>query len=169
MRYTLQWLIKPEPFALLVAPNNVDAAFKKYTKKPKPSDLLLHYNYGAAAVKRWGHGAEILQTRPNLPRPIVSTPAPMGPTRTLNDRSTAIQKRNTAQRAHEARTGNCTAGDEPQEPVDSEADQAQWDEDDVMLFFWGNSRAAVERYRKKQEEGAQNMKQWRQGLPSILI
>ncbi|KAJ7729221.1 hypothetical protein B0H14DRAFT_3518366 [Mycena olivaceomarginata] len=35
-------------------PNNKDAAFKKHSKKPKPSPLLLHYNYGVAALKWWG-------------------------------------------------------------------------------------------------------------------
>jgi hypothetical protein len=62
-RYTLQWLVMPYESIEPVVPNNSDAAFKKYTKKPKPSELLLHYNYGAAAVKCWGRGIEALQNR----------------------------------------------------------------------------------------------------------
>ena len=48
-------------------PNNVDATFKKGTKKLKPSGLLLHYSYGVAAAKCWGHGIEILRTHANPP------------------------------------------------------------------------------------------------------
>jgi hypothetical protein len=72
MRYTLQWLVSPEA---LVCPNNRDATFRKRTKKLKPSPLLLHYNYGAAAVKQWGKGIETFQLRttllvhPCLPQP----------------------------------------------------------------------------------------------------
>jgi hypothetical protein len=33
--------------------------------------------------------------------------------------------------------------------VRSESSRAMWDEDEVMLFFWGNSQAAKERHRKK--------------------
>jgi len=62
-RYTLQWLIDPGKFVRDTIPNNLDAAFRKYTKELKPSKLLLHYNYGAAAVKNWGHGIEVLLNR----------------------------------------------------------------------------------------------------------
>jgi hypothetical protein len=48
-RYTLQWLATPDPTEVTMAPNNTDAAFKKRTGKPKPSEVLLHYNYCAAA------------------------------------------------------------------------------------------------------------------------
>ena len=43
--------------------------------------------------------------------------------------------------------------------------KAGWDEDDVMLFFWGNSKAARERYRKTHEAKRENLEQWRQGIP----
>ncbi|KAJ7856974.1 hypothetical protein B0H14DRAFT_2578610 [Mycena olivaceomarginata] len=52
-RYTLQWLMATEHHKRDV-PNNKNAAFKKHSKKPKPSPLLLHYNYGVAALKWWG-------------------------------------------------------------------------------------------------------------------
>jgi hypothetical protein len=48
--------------------------------------------------------------------------------------------------------------------LDAMEEQAEWDEHDVMLFFWGNTPAAVERHRKKQDESTQNMEQWRQGV-----
>jgi hypothetical protein len=76
MRYTLQWLVSPE---VLVCPNNRDATFKKRTKKPKPSPLLLHYNYGAAAVKQWGKGIETFHLRTSPPRLSVPTAARSGP------------------------------------------------------------------------------------------
>ena len=161
MRYTLQWLVKPDAGELhYVAQNNVDATFKKQSHKPKPSELPLHYNYGAAAVKWWGRGEEVLQNRPNIPRLIASAPAPFGPTRTLHDRTTAIHKCDAAQRADEAGTGIAAAGEEARDMMDSE-DHTRWDEYNVMLFFWGNSQAAVERYHKKQEEETQYMEQWR--------
>ena len=86
------------------------------------------------------------------------TPAPMGPSRPLHDRTTVIQKYNAAQGAHKAGPGNVAAGDQPGEVME---DQATWDEDDVMLFFWGNSPAAMEHHHKKQEERTQYMEQWR--------
>ncbi|KAJ7088914.1 hypothetical protein C8R44DRAFT_990962 [Mycena epipterygia] len=52
-RYTLQWLDSASLKLLVRVPNNSDATFRKYTRIPKPSPMLLHYNYGAAAVK-WG-------------------------------------------------------------------------------------------------------------------
>lgn len=163
LRYTLQWLINQDPWSSLAIPNNLDAAFKTYSQKPHPSDLLLHYNYGAAAVKRWGHGTEVLQSRPNLSRPTVPMAAPLGPTRIVNNRSTAIEKRDASRSMVEDGSGDTPAGDRSLKMVDSEVDKARWDEDDVMLFFWGNSPAAVDRHRKKQED----MEQWRQGVLSI--
>ena len=78
-RYTLQWLINPDPaISLSPIPNNIDAAFMTGSRKPKPSDLLLHYNYGSAAVKQWGHGVELLKNRANPPRPIPPVPALIG-------------------------------------------------------------------------------------------
>ncbi|KAI9566234.1 hypothetical protein HD554DRAFT_2315664 [Boletus coccyginus] len=56
-RYTLHWLAagvqSPRIFSRPILPSNIDAAFVSH-HKPGPSDLLLHYNYGAAAVKHWG-------------------------------------------------------------------------------------------------------------------
>ncbi|KAI9566243.1 hypothetical protein HD554DRAFT_2118651 [Boletus coccyginus] len=71
-RYTLQWLATDYPslrnFVCAALPSNSDAAFVSH-HKPKPSDLLLHYNYGAAAVKLWGRNHAILGNHAGLPRP----------------------------------------------------------------------------------------------------
>ncbi|KAF8878882.1 hypothetical protein BD779DRAFT_1175813 [Infundibulicybe gibba] len=73
-RYTLQWLVPEDPFALPQISNNNDATFLDQ-QMPRPSDLLLHYNYGAAAVKNWGRNTDVLGQRPGLPRPHVLPPA----------------------------------------------------------------------------------------------
>ena len=157
-RYTLQWL-DPDPLALGTIPNNSDAAFNRNTRKPKPSDLLLHYNYGAAAVKWWGHGTELLRNRATPPRPSTPVPAPVEAPKTTHDRTIAIAKRQKA-RATSAR--NAIAGASG-EPVESEG-KVSWDEDDVILFCWGNSQAAIERHRKKVEETTQRMERWRESV-----
>jgi hypothetical protein len=165
MRYTLQWLVKPSPPMLLYVPDNIDAAFKIH--HDLPSDLLLHYNYGAAAVKLWGHGVDILQNHPNIPRPTVSAQAPTGSTRTVHDRSITTQKWDAAVHTTEAGAGNVAPSDQPGDIMDSGDAGAQWDEDDVMLFFWGNTQAAAERHHRRQEEVTLNIEQWRRGGPSI--
>ena len=144
-----------------MVPNNSDAAFKEYTKKAKPSDLLLHYNYGAAAVKRWGRGKEVLTKLANPPHPPVPGPAPAGPQRTIHDRAAAIRKRFQGRSSGGAGAG--TGGE-----VESEG-QAMWDEDEVMLFFWGNSGAAKERHLKKVAENTRRLEQWRGGLPQVSV
>ncbi|KAI0247736.1 hypothetical protein BJV78DRAFT_1157000 [Lactifluus subvellereus] len=152
-RFTLQCLVTPEVYVRPMIPNNSDAAFKKYSRRPKPSELLLHYNYGAAAVKCWGRGTEVLQNLAK-PRPTVPASAPMGPSRS---------KRDVARAADDGGAGNAAAGPATGELVESEG-QAIWDEDDVMLFFWGNSQAAKQRHLKKVQENTQRMEQWREGV-----
>lgn len=159
-RYTLQWLETPDEFISHIIPNNIDAAFKKCTQA-RPSELLLHYNYGAAAVKQWGRGTELLHKLASPPRPSVPAPAQMGPSRTEHDRSRTIRQLNDTRGATQAGAGNSTAG---AGMVDSN-DQAQWDEDEVMMFFWGNSEAANERHRMKAEDNTLRMEQWRRGVP----
>lgn len=180
-RYTLQWLKPYDDYLSSIIHNNTDAAFKKYTRHKKPSELLLHYNYGAAAVRWWGEGVEVFRTRPNIPRPPAPVPAPMEPpkiprkrgTTTLRDAAAANttagpsrttrggQKRDAARDTDRVGVRSAAAGAGAGEMVDSEG-QAQLDEDDVMLLFWGNSKAAKERYRKKVAESTQYMEQWRE-------
>jgi hypothetical protein len=38
-----------------------------------------------------------------------------------------------------------------------------WDEDDVMLFFWGNSMPSMERHAQKEQERKENINKWRAG------
>ncbi|KAF8228219.1 hypothetical protein L208DRAFT_1488951 [Tricholoma matsutake] len=167
-QYTLQWLVTPYEFIEPFVPNNSDAAFKKYTRKLKPSELLLHYNYGAAAVKRWGHGKEVLQKCVTPPRPPVPLPAPMRPQRTIHDRDIAISKCDTVQAPNAAGAQNSSAGAGTREYTELEG-QAMWDEDDVMLSFWGNSQAAKEHYLKKVHKDTQHMEQWREGMPQVSV
>jgi hypothetical protein len=163
-RYTLQWLTEADPETIqTVAKNNADAAFKKNTTEPTPSELLLHYNYGAAAVKMWGHGRGVLQHRTNIPRPATRTLAPMGPERVRHDKSIAIQKLEAAQRGDQSGGGSAAARDWDGEVLGAKQEQIGWDEDQLMLFF----AAAAERHRKKQDESTQNMEQWRRRVPSL--
>jgi hypothetical protein len=166
-RYTLQWLVTPDVYEGHVVPNNSDAAFKKHSGRPKPSELLLHYNYGAAAVKCWGHGTEVLQSLAK-PRPTVPVPTPIGPSKTAHNRSVTIRKRDAARAADGGGAGNAAAGPSTGELVESEG-QATWDEDDVMLFFWGNSQAAKQRHLKKVQENTQRTEQWREGVPTVSL
>ena len=47
----------------------------------KPSELLLHYNYGAAAVKIWGRNMAVLERLAKPPRLQAPVPAKAGPPR----------------------------------------------------------------------------------------
>jgi len=158
-RFTLQWMLTPKASTQAGVPNNSDAAFIKHTRKPKPSKLLLHYNYGAAAVKCWGRGTQVLTEYANPPRPSVPVPAPMGPSRISNDRTTTVRKLNVARAAD---GGNAQPGTRKgaEESVDSEG-RALMDEDEVMLFFWGNTPAAKQRHLKRVQEETERMGRWR--------
>jgi len=111
----------------------------------------LHYNYGAAAVQRWGTGVDVLWNKFPPPKPI---PAVAGPSKSVHDREIAIKKRDAA------RAGLSTTG----QGALAEQEEAGWDADDVMLFFWGNTRAARDRHAKQVRETAQRMEQWREGV-----
>jgi len=149
-------------------PNNTTAAFKRGTNLPKPSALLLHYNYGAAVVKLWGRRTEILD-RPNIPRPrVVTNHQPSGPSRGRNNRLIAIRKReghgNTAcgsgESAEVAEGGATDVTDNPTVVMQPMVGYRGWDEDDWMLFFWGNTPAARERYRAADEESSNRIARW---------
>ena len=159
-RYTLQWLINADSAELNMIPNKMDAAFMTGSRKPKPSDLILHYNYGAAAVKQWGHGLEFFKNRANPPRPSTPVPAPMGASKTVHDRTSAIGKRGKLPRTRGVCAGKTTAG--------KSEEQELWDEDDVMLFCWANTPAAKERHRKKVQETNQRIDAWRENVPQGL-
>ncbi|KAJ7779747.1 hypothetical protein B0H16DRAFT_1830035, partial [Mycena metata] len=164
-RYTLQWLEGASPKLLKRVPNNSDAKFKKYTRVPKPSPMLLHYNYGAAAVKWWGHGKSHLEisNRPTMPRPSVLVPAAMGP---IRNKRTAAQLDTSI---HKRATGN--AGGSGLGPRD--ADAAGMDSDEIVMFFWSQNPAALERRKheaedrkREEEERASRIERWRDSVLS---
>src|SRR5882762_5542433 len=93
-----------------MTPHNSDAAFRKHTHVSKPSGLLLHYNYGATAIKMWGRGIEVLRKHAKHPRPPPPKPVEMGPSRTTHDRKNAIRKRDTARNVKRGGGRNAAAG-----------------------------------------------------------
>lgn len=127
---------------------------------PLPSELLLCYNYGAAAVRWWGKGTERIEKsgRPNIPRPSIPAPAPMGPRRTTHDRSVATGKRDVAR-------GNTLAGGYGGQN-DAVEGGAQMDPDDVMMYLWGNNPAARQRRESAQQELSYRIKQWAMAVPT---
>lgn len=130
-------------------------------RKLKPSDILLHYNYGAAAVKQWGRGVELLKNCSNPPRPSFSV---MEASKNVHDRTPAVGKRGRPPRTRGVRAGKATARAGSGEMMGSEG-QVSWDEDDIMLFLWGNTPAAKERRRRKVQETNQRMEAWRENVP----
>lgn len=155
-RYTLQWLMRNnDEFLLAAYPNNSDAAFISQ-ERPKPSELLLHYNYGAAAVKYWGRNQAILDSRPGLPCPPKAMV--MDPTTNIGNCTKIVAQPMTAQTegSNEGGTGSVASTD---------LEQPEWNEDDVMLFFWGNSMVARERHAKKELECDENIIKWRARVP----
>jgi hypothetical protein len=176
-RFTLQLLTTDQEVMTGLPWIGRDAAFNKDTNLAKPSGLLLHYNYGAAAVKRWGRQTHLLSAtnRRDVPRPsTVVTPEPADPSRKINDRTKAIEQR---ERQAEANTAGSSkrrrgrprkriggpkerdqhAGNVVVEAVDG---SAGWDEDDLMLFFCLNTKAARERRRVADEEFSSRINQW---------
>ncbi|KAI9567886.1 hypothetical protein HD554DRAFT_2314559 [Boletus coccyginus] len=155
-RYTFQWLFTDDPELLHSFPNNADAAFVSHDK-PKPSDLLLHYSYGAAAVTKWGRNHAILNSRPGLPRPTTVT---LSPTKSIDNRQITTAEL-VAARDKEVQLQ--PAGNEG--GMDStKSEQPVWDEDDVMLFFWGNSIPSMERHAEKERERKETIEKWRIGV-----
>ena len=95
-------------------------------------------------------------------------PAPAGPKRTIHDRDATTQKRSKGQSTGETGAGSSTAGAETGGLVKSEG-QVIWDEDEVMLFFWGNSEAAKQRHLKKVGENTQRLEQWRDSVAQVSV
>ena len=93
-------------------------------------------------------------------------PAPTGSQRVTHDRTLTVEKLSKARSSGGAGAGSSKAGAGTRELVESES-QAMWDEDEVMLFFWGNSQAAKERHLKKVGENIRRMEQWRGGVPQV--
>lgn len=43
-------------------------------------------------------------------------------------------------------------------------DGDDWDEDDTMMFLWGNNPHAVERYNNEREKKNEKINQWRSAI-----
>jgi hypothetical protein len=137
-----------------------DTVFSTGTQMAKPSGVLLHYNYGAATVKWWGHHTEILRSR-DPPHPPAPAPAPApgpstgvppyvrSPPTSTHDRHIAIEKR----QQHST-----------EEPVKESKVWESWDEDDWMLFCRLNTKAARERLQVAEEESSSNIRAWAQDV-----
>ncbi|KIM46509.1 hypothetical protein M413DRAFT_441595 [Hebeloma cylindrosporum] len=161
-RYTPQWLVIPDAVTAMHIPNNSDATFKNQSK-PKPSDLLLHYNYGVTAVKCWGRGQNVLREQANPPRP--SRPVPASKNKSIRD--TTVQKLERARLAGGAGAGSSTAG--ATDGLAESGGRAEWDEDDIVLFLWGNTPAAKERHLKQVGENTRRIEEWREGVPRVSV
>ena len=157
-RYTLQWIVPPDPLSIdiLYTPNNMDARFVTGTSIPKPSDLLLHYNFGAAVVKYWGRNHSILIERPNIPRPKIEDP-------TSKKQYKQFDRNAFRETLAGRKAGDASRRDIVKEPGGSggPVEDAGWDEDDIMLFFWGNTPQARARRMKEQGEKKAAIDQWR--------
>jgi hypothetical protein len=152
-----------------------DAVFASDNQAAKPSGLLLHYNYGAAAVKWWGHHTDILRSRdPPHPSPPPPSPRPRRrrrpnppPTPTpgpstdippyLRPPATNVYDRRISRRKRH-----------PGEIIDEVSDVNKtkvwesWDENDWMMFCRLNTKAARERRQVAEEESSSNVRAWAQ-------
>jgi len=141
-------------------PNNSDAAFRKHKRFAKPSSLLVHYNYGCAAVKWWGRNVEVLQAR-KLAKAEAARSKTGGKGQTT--------RRSGSVRATKVRHGAAPVvpGVSPAEVKEGLGKETKWDEDDVMLYLWGNSRAAKDLHIKKTQENTERMERWKEGFSYV--
>lgn len=93
----------------------------------------------------------------------------MEPEKNARDHSNSIKKKAAAMTIQERQgsskkkkahvpVGACGA--------DSEV-QHGWDEDDVMLFFWGNSKLARERRAREEQGRRRGVEEWRTAIPGV--
>jgi len=149
-----------------------DAAFKIETNLPKPSGLLLHYNYGAAAIKHWGQHQDLLRSGNGPPGPPAPPPGlgpdptnPSGPSTSAQGRTTTVQKRKRnggtagSSKKKKGQSDNSGAGD-----AIADVNTTGWDEDDWMIFFWSNTEAARERRQAAEGEFSSRIKTWASGV-----
>ncbi|KAF8201370.1 hypothetical protein K438DRAFT_2015687 [Mycena galopus ATCC 62051] len=149
-RYTLQWLMGSD-WQKRDIPNNQDAAFKKHTKKPKASPLLLNYNYGVAALKWWGKGPEYLITARKRPTPPIA--APLGPVTTT--KFTNVRK-----------SAGLQGGSGRNREVEDNDERRQSEAELLVLTLYANTPAARARRAKQQAEHKDWMAEWRNGVAS---
>ena len=149
--------------------------------KPKPSGLLLHYNYGAAVVKWWGHHTDILREDGGPPHPPpppssqrrrrqrrrpASGPSTLDIPSCLKPCSTTIHDRTISIRRREGHAGDAASGDftskqhSAGEPVNALKEWESWDEDEWMLYCMLNTKAARERRQAVEEASSYNIRAW---------
>jgi hypothetical protein len=153
-----------------------DAAFSTSTDTAKPSGLLLHYNYGAVAVKWWGHHTDILRSQkpphpppPPPPRrrsrsPHRHSPA-AGPSTLPSHSRPCPTKVNNRLDAIRKLHGEEHSTDEPpptNERVDESNAWESWDEDDWVLFCRLNTKAVHERLRAAGDVSSYDVGAWAQ-------
>ncbi|KAJ6555080.1 hypothetical protein DFH09DRAFT_1318269 [Mycena vulgaris] len=154
-RYTLQWLQSGQQERQNV-PNNMDAAFKRYSKKLKPSPLLLNYNYGVGALKWWlRKGAPTHGSEPPDCCPAGTVEEQARPLR--NDRQT----RGCILAALEGGSGGNT------ETVDIDA-LRQSQAEELVLILWVNTPAAQTRRAKQRAERQERMSERQNGFRMAL-
>ncbi|KIJ50353.1 hypothetical protein M422DRAFT_204264, partial [Sphaerobolus stellatus SS14] len=161
-RYTLQWVSFLEPENFLFIPNNNDATFSTMSTLAKPSDLLLHYNYGVAALKHWGKNIDALLSNAKFPRPQIPQATLMGAPKKTFDRDTFQTKLNQSREGGNNSTGGGAAASGG--PTDSQHNG--WDEDDIMLFLWGNTQAAMERHEAEKNKRNKFIQDWGSSISS---
>jgi hypothetical protein len=86
----------------------------------------------------------------------------MGPTQSIGDRTTTIDEL-AAARAEGIQRQPAGNGDSTGSAAVTDSEQPVWDEDDVMLFFWGNSMPSMERHAKQEQERKESINKWRAG------
>lgn len=160
-RYTLQWL-NGDPYVQSIFPNNKDAEFKKFVRKATlPSPLLLHYNYGVAALKWWGKGPEYLITARRRPTPPI--PAPMGPSKSKHDRSVTTKKLEEACTSGPGglQGGAGAGGRKAIEDIDERREE---DAERLVLNFYVNTPTARHRRAQEKVEKQDKITGWQKGL-----
>ncbi|KAJ7046173.1 hypothetical protein C8F04DRAFT_987884 [Mycena alexandri] len=162
--YTLQWLEGTEHQRRDI-PNNMDAAFKTNSKKPKPSALLLNYNYGVAALKWWGKGPEHLLTARKRPTPPIA--APLGPSRIRHDREVTTGKLDDARKAPASFAGG-QDGSGGNNDVDDIDERRQSDAERLVLTLYASAPAARDRRAKQRAEREHRMVEWQSGVRMAL-
>lgn len=105
-----------------------------------------------------GTNSAVLDTRAGLPRPPKPAVVLMAPTRAVGAHTGTIAKLDKPRGAGQVQSADNGDGAGPSTLAGS-----TWDEDDVMLFFWGNTKAATERHAAREREREQNIHEWREG------
>ncbi|KAF7345562.1 hypothetical protein MVEN_01574900 [Mycena venus] len=158
-RYTLQWL-NGDSYIQSLYPNNKDAAFKEFVRKTTlPSPLLLHYNYGVAALKWWGKGPEYLITARTRPAPPI--PAAMGPSKSKHDRSVRTKKLEDARSPGGLQGDAGTGGSKAIEDIDERREE---DAERLVLNFYVNTPTARLRRAQEKAEKRDSITEWQKGL-----